>query len=154
MAARHTAARPVASGHRGRLSRGAARSDAPPTGYGTSDLVDDVSALLDALDLPMVDVVGHDRGGSLAFRLAMDHPLRVRRLVAFNTVHPTATCVVWRRTRGATCGRRSSRRGMSGGGCPCAHLRRRQVIGRGDWTGGARAGVDQLPAVGWPRQRR
>lgn len=69
-------------------SRGAGRTDAPATGYGTNDLVQDVIALLDALDLPQADVVGHDRGGSLAFRIALEHPERVRRLVALNTLHP------------------------------------------------------------------
>lgn len=68
--------------------RGAGESDAPAIGYGTADLVADVIALLDALDLPTVDVVGHDRGGSIAFRLVLDHPERVRRLIALNTVHP------------------------------------------------------------------
>ncbi|WP_446663814.1 alpha/beta fold hydrolase [Flexivirga sp. B27] len=68
--------------------RGAGDSDAPTTGYATDDLVADVIALLDALDLPAVDIVGHDRGGSLAFRLALEHPDRVRRLVALNAVHP------------------------------------------------------------------
>jgi 2-hydroxy-6-oxonona-2,4-dienedioate hydrolase len=40
-----------------------------------------LAALLEAIDLPRVDLVGHSFGGLLAARLALDHPARVRRLV-------------------------------------------------------------------------
>lgn len=69
-------------------ARGAGGSAAPTTGYGTTDLVADVAALLDTLELDQVDIVGHDRGGAIGFRLALDHPERVRRLVAINALHP------------------------------------------------------------------
>lgn len=36
--------------------------------------------LLDSLGVESVDIVGHDRGGRLAYRFALDHPERVRRL--------------------------------------------------------------------------
>jgi pimeloyl-ACP methyl ester carboxylesterase len=68
--------------------RGAGWSDAPRHGYSTDDRVRDVLAVLDELAIPDADVVGHDWGGWVAFRLALDHPARVRRLVAVSTPHP------------------------------------------------------------------
>jgi 2-hydroxymuconate-semialdehyde hydrolase len=42
--------------------------------------------LLDALDLPKVDLVGNSFGGALALALATRHPQRVRRLVLMGSV--------------------------------------------------------------------
>jgi len=42
--------------------------------------------LLDALDLPQVDLVGNSFGGALALALATRHPRRVRRLVLMGSV--------------------------------------------------------------------
>jgi pimeloyl-ACP methyl ester carboxylesterase len=42
---------------------------------------DDMAALLEQLGLEQVDVVGYSMGGGIAFRLAAQHPERVRRLV-------------------------------------------------------------------------
>ncbi len=42
--------------------------------------------LLDALDLPQVDLVGNSFGGALALALACRHPQRVRRLVLMGSV--------------------------------------------------------------------
>lgn len=42
--------------------------------------------LLDALDLPQVDLVGNSFGGALALALAIGHPQRVRRLVLMGSV--------------------------------------------------------------------
>lgn len=42
--------------------------------------------LLDALDLPQVDLVGNSFGGALALALAIRHPQRVRRLVLMGSV--------------------------------------------------------------------
>jgi pimeloyl-ACP methyl ester carboxylesterase len=47
-------------------------------------------ALLDAAGVDAADVVGHDWGGAIAWRLAARHPDRVRSLVALSTPHPTA----------------------------------------------------------------
>ncbi|HEX5115500.1 MAG TPA: alpha/beta hydrolase [Pseudonocardiaceae bacterium] len=68
--------------------RGFGWTDAPRTGYGTQALVDDVLALLDALGLDRVTVVGHDVGGRIGFQLALRAPDRVRRLVTLNAAHP------------------------------------------------------------------
>jgi pimeloyl-ACP methyl ester carboxylesterase len=68
--------------------RGFGWSDASKRGYSTSQRVADVLALLDDLQVTRVDVVGHDWGGWLGFRLALDHPDRVNRLVSISMVHP------------------------------------------------------------------
>jgi pimeloyl-ACP methyl ester carboxylesterase len=68
--------------------RGAGWSDAPRSGYRTTDLVDDLRALLDALGLERVAFVGHDRGAALAFQLALADPDRVSHVVAMNELHP------------------------------------------------------------------
>jgi pimeloyl-ACP methyl ester carboxylesterase len=58
-------------------------------GWTTTERARDTLDLLDALDLPgPVDVVGHDWGAWLAFRVALDAPGRVRRLVAVSELHP------------------------------------------------------------------
>ena len=45
-----------------------------------------IVALLDALQLDRVDVVGHDTGGAVALILAIEHQQRVNRLVIANSV--------------------------------------------------------------------
>lgn len=45
-----------------------------------------IVALLAALDLPQVDVVGHDTGGAVALILAIEHAALVNRLVITNAV--------------------------------------------------------------------
>lgn len=66
---------------------------ARPTGveaYGMRPIVADALGILDALGLPMVDVVGHDWGANVAWCLATWHPDRVRSLVAVSVPHPLA----------------------------------------------------------------
>jgi len=43
--------------------------------------VDDMIAFIEALDVGPVDLIGHSRGGHLAFRLALKRPDLIRRLV-------------------------------------------------------------------------
>jgi pimeloyl-ACP methyl ester carboxylesterase len=45
------------------------------------DIADDMAALLDRLGYGQVDVVGYSFGGGIGFRLAVQHPAKVRRLV-------------------------------------------------------------------------
>jgi pimeloyl-ACP methyl ester carboxylesterase len=68
--------------------RGFGWTDAPRDGYTTAELVDDLLALLDALGLERVLLIGHDRGGWLGFQLCLRAPSRVRRFLALNAVHP------------------------------------------------------------------
>ncbi|MFW0783797.1 alpha/beta fold hydrolase [Gordonia sp. CPCC 206044] len=53
-------------------------------------IVEDVVALIDALGVEKVDLVGHDWGGIAAWAAAALHPDRVRSLTAFSTPHPMA----------------------------------------------------------------
>jgi haloacetate dehalogenase len=49
-------------------------------------VADDLAALMMQLEHDQFAVVGHDRGSHVAFRLAMDHPSHVTRLVIINAV--------------------------------------------------------------------
>jgi haloacetate dehalogenase len=49
-------------------------------------VADDLAALMAHLEHDQFGVVGHDRGGHVAFRLAMDNPSHVTRLVIINAV--------------------------------------------------------------------
>jgi haloacetate dehalogenase len=65
--------------------RGYGDSDAPPDDathavYSKRRMARDIVALMDRLDLPRAHVLGHDRGGRVAYRMALDHPDRVTRL--------------------------------------------------------------------------
>lgn len=68
--------------------RGFGWSDAPSSGYSTTELVEDLVALLDALALERVLVIGHELGGRLGFHLGLRAPDRVARLLALNAMHP------------------------------------------------------------------
>ncbi|MFN3647493.1 MAG: alpha/beta fold hydrolase [Gemmobacter sp.] len=74
--------------------RGYGKSDAPPddaahTVYSKRRMAQDVVDLMDRLGLPSAHVLGHDRGARVSYRLALDHPGRVRRLGIIEIV-PTA----------------------------------------------------------------
>jgi len=58
--------------------------------YAMPELVGDAIGMLDALDLSIVDLVGHDWGAYVAWQLAGRHPERVRSLVAISVPHPKA----------------------------------------------------------------
>lgn len=62
---------------------GHGRSDAPaqPARYRVERVVDDLTALLDALDAPRAHVVGYSMGGRVALQLAVSRPERVASLV-------------------------------------------------------------------------
>ena len=62
--------------------RGHGRSDTGALAYGTRDFAADAAALARCLSLPPLVVVGHSMGAANAFRLAIDHPERVRAVVA------------------------------------------------------------------------
>ena len=69
--------------------RGFGWTDAPRDGYSTTELADDLLALLDTLELDRVLVVDHERPpGRLGFELAVRAPSRVRRLLTLNAIHP------------------------------------------------------------------
>ena len=68
--------------------RGFGWTDAPDEGYRTADLAADAVALLDALELDRVDLIGHGEGGRVGFELCLSQPGRVRRLVTLGAMHP------------------------------------------------------------------
>ncbi|MFB4316821.1 alpha/beta fold hydrolase [Actinomadura sp. 21ATH] len=68
--------------------RGHGWSDAPPDGYAKEEMARDVLAVMDALDLDRVKLVGHDWGGWIGFLLCLKAPERFDRFLALNIVHP------------------------------------------------------------------
>lgn len=74
--------------------RGYGESDAPADDaahrtYSKRVMAGDVVRLMDVLGIARADILGHDRGGRVAYRLALDHPGRVARLGIIEIV-PTA----------------------------------------------------------------
>ena len=72
--------------------RGFGRSERPAevAGYRLRNVVADVSALLDHLDIETAYVVGHDWGAAVAWLTAILGPARVRKLTAISVPHPFA----------------------------------------------------------------
>jgi pimeloyl-ACP methyl ester carboxylesterase len=68
--------------------RGFGWSDAPPGGYEKENLAADVLAVLDALGIRRVKLVGHDWGGWIGFLLCLRAPERIERYLALNILHP------------------------------------------------------------------
>jgi pimeloyl-ACP methyl ester carboxylesterase len=68
--------------------RGAGWTDAPAAGYDSEQLVADVVALLDALELDRVRIMAHDWGALVGFLLCLNHPQRVERYVSLAIPHP------------------------------------------------------------------
>ncbi|WP_224825002.1 alpha/beta fold hydrolase [Cognatishimia sp. MH4019] len=65
--------------------RGYGDSDAPEDDgahsiYSKREMARDIVGLMEALDIPKAHVLGHDRGGRVAYRMALDHPERLDRL--------------------------------------------------------------------------
>jgi haloacetate dehalogenase len=79
--------------------RGYGRSGCPVstrdhTPYAKRAMAHDMVIVMERLGFPHFSVAGHDRGGRVAYRMALDHPRRVDRLAVLDVV-PTAT--VWGR---------------------------------------------------------
>jgi pimeloyl-ACP methyl ester carboxylesterase len=71
--------------------RGFGWSDAPADGYQKEEMADDVLAVLDALGIERVKLVGHDWGGWIGFLLCLKAPRRFERFLALNILHPWLT---------------------------------------------------------------
>jgi pimeloyl-ACP methyl ester carboxylesterase len=69
--------------------RGFGDSEAPigPSNYRLDRLVDDLRALLDALGIERVRLIGHDWGAACGWLLARAHPARVERYIAMSLGH-------------------------------------------------------------------
>jgi pimeloyl-ACP methyl ester carboxylesterase len=68
--------------------RGFGWTDVPRSGYDRETMAADVLALMDALELRRVRLVGHDWGGWIGFLLCLDEPARVSRFLALNIAPP------------------------------------------------------------------
>ncbi len=68
--------------------RGFGWSDAPPGGYEKENLATDVAAVLDALGIERVKLIGHDWGAWVGFLLALREPHRIERFLALGIVPP------------------------------------------------------------------
>lgn len=77
---------PFSARHRVILAdmRGHGRSDRPPGPYSVPMFAADTIGLLDALEIPSVNVVGLSMGAMIGFQLAVDHPDRIKSLVVVN----------------------------------------------------------------------
>lgn len=71
--------------------RGHGWTDAPRSGYDKEQFATDVLALLDAMGLERVRLVGHDWGGFAGFLMCLREPQRVERYLALNIIHPWPT---------------------------------------------------------------
>ncbi|MBE1470253.1 pimeloyl-ACP methyl ester carboxylesterase [Kibdelosporangium phytohabitans] len=74
--------------------RGYGRTDKPRDGYDKRTMASDVSELVRGLGFEQVSVVGHDRGGRVAHRWALDRPDEVTRLAILDIL-PTRD--MWQR---------------------------------------------------------
>jgi haloacetate dehalogenase len=61
--------------------------------YAKRAIARDMVAVMEHLGFPRFSIAGHDRGGRVAYRLALDHPHRVERIAVLDIL-PTAT--VWK----------------------------------------------------------
>ena len=68
--------------------RGFGWSEVPSDGYRKDQLMRDVVAVLDELGVQEFHVAGHDWGGYVGFLLALEHPERVKGLLAMNVLPP------------------------------------------------------------------
>jgi pimeloyl-ACP methyl ester carboxylesterase len=68
--------------------RGLGWTEAPRHGYEKENLARDQLALLDALGIDRVKLIGHDWGGYTGFLLCLLHPERIERYLACNITHP------------------------------------------------------------------
>ncbi|ACB94615.1 alpha/beta fold hydrolase [Beijerinckia indica] len=66
--------------------RGYGETDKPAAGYDKRTMALDIVALLKALDIPKIALIGHDRGARVATRFAKDHPALLDRLVVMDNV--------------------------------------------------------------------
>jgi haloacetate dehalogenase len=79
---------------RGYGRSGCPASTADHAPYAKRAMAADMAAAMDRLGFPRFAVAGHDRGGRVAYRMALDHPTRIERLAVLDIL---PTDVVWDR---------------------------------------------------------
>jgi haloacetate dehalogenase len=79
---------------RGYGQSGCPPSDASHAAYAKRAMARDMLEVMEALGFRRFFVAGHDRGGRVAYRMALDHPHRVDRLAVLDVI-PTAA--LWQR---------------------------------------------------------
>lgn len=77
---------------RGYGRSGCPRSDRDHAPYAKRAMAEDMVEVMEQLGFPRFSVAGHDRGGRVAYRMALDHPDRVLRLAVLD-IMPTE--IVW-----------------------------------------------------------
>ena len=77
---------------RGYGCSGCPASTADHAPYAKRAMAHDLVSVMEQLGFPRFSVAGHDRGGRVAYRMALDHPGRIHRLAVLDIV-PTET--VW-----------------------------------------------------------
>ncbi|MBL6600989.1 MAG: alpha/beta hydrolase [Alphaproteobacteria bacterium] len=65
--------------------------DADNTLYSKRSMASDIASVLDALSEEKAMIVGHDRGGRVAYRFALDHPDRTRKLAVLDMIPTSET---------------------------------------------------------------
>jgi haloacetate dehalogenase len=86
LAESHTVVAPDLRGYGG---SGAPAGGRHGEGFSKREMAADLIRLMDAVGFDRFAVVGHDRGARVAYRMALDDPSRVERLVVLNVI-PTA----------------------------------------------------------------
>ena len=81
-------------------------------GFSFEQLVNDLAAFLDALEIPQIDLLGHSFGGFIGVRFALEHPERVRSLILMCTSPETPSLMDPSGWRAAT--EIAEERGMEG----------------------------------------
>ena len=64
--------------------KGCGDSDTPRRAYDVTTLSEEWGEFMNALEIDRFDLAGHDWGGIIAWRMALDYPGRIRRLVILN----------------------------------------------------------------------
>ena len=75
--------------------RGMGGSQKPTGGYDKKTIGSHIAALVKALALGKVDVVGHDIGSMVAYSFAAQYPELIRRLVLLDVAPPDAALAKW-----------------------------------------------------------
>jgi haloacetate dehalogenase len=84
----------VCAGLRGYGRSGCPASTLDHAPYAKRAMAQGMAAVMERLGFPRFSVAGHDRGGRVAYRLALDHPHRVDRLAVLDVL---LTETVWER---------------------------------------------------------